>query len=490
MSRFTQWSLAGLVLLAFFLRLPGLFSNTFHADEALFAGWARLIAVWRDPLLQTQLVDKPPLLFYLQALFYPLFGPVDWAARLPNFIASLLLLPLTVTLVRRLYRDEVAALAAAVLLTLSPLAIQFSATAFTDPLLTTLLTTAMVMTNDERRTTNARHSSAIWFGLALATKYQAILFLPLLLALLAWQGWRWRAVARWLGGVMLVWLPVAAWEIARTGGFTLWTAQMSAYGGVRLIWSWELWPRLVAWAELWRLLFGSPLLFVLFLLLLPGFIWFVGDGARPLTLDWLLGVYLLIYFLLHWFVAVPVWDRYLLPVVPLVAVVSGRMLSRLFRFVGVAHERGASQEIKMFGLLSLLLLLQLPGGWAARDGRFPVGGQATADGGVAQVAAFLADAPYGTVLYDHWWSWHWRYYLFDKCVYLSWFPHPAALLEDLSVFAGDGHLRYLALPAAPPALPVQRAMREAGYSLQPVFTAYQPDGRPSIFLYQIVRQGE
>ena len=90
------------------LRFRGLFANTFHADEALFATWARLIAVWRDPLLLTQAVDKPPLLFYLQALFYPLFGPVEFAARLPSWIASLLLIPLTAQLARRLTGDRAA----------------------------------------------------------------------------------------------------------------------------------------------------------------------------------------------------------------------------------------------------------------------------------------------------------------------------------------------------------------------------------------------
>ena len=85
------------MLLGAALRLRGLFANTFHADEALFASWARLIAVWRDPLLLTQPVDKPPLLFYSQALFYPLFGPVEWAARLPSLLASLLLIPVSYT---------------------------------------------------------------------------------------------------------------------------------------------------------------------------------------------------------------------------------------------------------------------------------------------------------------------------------------------------------------------------------------------------------
>ncbi|MCZ7673588.1 MAG: hypothetical protein M5U34_43960 [Chloroflexi bacterium] len=64
--------LMGVVWLTAVFRFHALFANRFHSDEALFAWWARLIAVWRDPLLLTPAVDKPPLLFYMQALFYPL----------------------------------------------------------------------------------------------------------------------------------------------------------------------------------------------------------------------------------------------------------------------------------------------------------------------------------------------------------------------------------------------------------------------------------
>ncbi|MFQ5421605.1 MAG: glycosyltransferase family 39 protein, partial [Anaerolineae bacterium] len=126
-----RWRLVVLVItaLALFWRLPGLFANGFQADEALFASFARTIAVWRDPLLVLQPVDKPPLLFYAQAAFYPMFGPVQWAARLPDFIASILLIPLTARLVWRWYGDGLAAVMTAVLLAFSPLAIQFSPTA-------------------------------------------------------------------------------------------------------------------------------------------------------------------------------------------------------------------------------------------------------------------------------------------------------------------------------------------------------------------------
>jgi 4-amino-4-deoxy-L-arabinose transferase-like glycosyltransferase len=177
-SRF--W-LVAIILLGALVRWRGLFANTFHADEALFASYARLIGVWRDPLLNSQLVDKPPLLFYLQALFYPIMGtPAPWVARLPNFFASLLLIPLTASLAWRLYRTWLPVLAAALFIALSPYTVQFSATAFTDPLLAALLAASLLLTVAAGGPGRRPLLAGLLFGLAIATKHQALLFAPLI----------------------------------------------------------------------------------------------------------------------------------------------------------------------------------------------------------------------------------------------------------------------------------------------------------------------
>ncbi|MCB0034183.1 MAG: hypothetical protein KDE51_09195, partial [Anaerolineales bacterium] len=255
----TQTGLLLLTWLGAAVRFPSLFANRFHADEALFASWARLIAVWRDPLLQHTAVDKPPLLFYFQAIFYPLQGPVEWAARLPNFIVSILLIPLVGMIVWEVsgircqgsgVRGQVSGVRGAVwvaagLVAFSPLAIQFSATAFTDPLMSFWVVLALWFVLRKRAFT-----AGFIFGLALATKYQALLFAPLLIVF-AWQmGWSGRQWVRAAAGWLIPLTAVVGWEVARTGTFGLWTAQMSSYGGVRLAWSWELRPRLVGWLYL------------------------------------------------------------------------------------------------------------------------------------------------------------------------------------------------------------------------------------------------
>jgi 4-amino-4-deoxy-L-arabinose transferase-like glycosyltransferase len=460
------------------LRAPGLFANSFQADEALFATWAREIAIWRDPLLQMQPIDKPPLLFYLQAIFYPLFGPAEFAARWPNWIASVLIVPLTGVLAWKLYRRPGTAVLAAALLALFPLSIQFSPTAFTDPLLTFLLITGLTAVAGQKP-----GWAGLLFGLALITKYQAMLFLPLLAGLGWAMGWRWR---HWFRGYAGLLLPVGlffAWEMARIGSFSLWQTQISNFGGVRLSWSWEIWPRFWDWVDLWQTAV-SPLIFYL---LIPAIAWFLLQHLRPQTtpsapprlrvkkIDRLLLIFILGYGLFHWLWAIPVWDRYLLPLLPLLALLLARAYGEL-----LAHLPAAAPILQFRGAIVILALLFISASWAARNGRYPLGSFPQADQGAAQIATALADAPYGTVLYDHWFSWQWRYHLFDKRVFVSWFPYADALAADLAAFGQAGSPRYLALPNTAVARPIIRNVQEAGFVLAIVKQTDQ------IILYQLL----
>ncbi|MCA9921535.1 MAG: hypothetical protein KC421_04140, partial [Anaerolineales bacterium] len=184
------------------------------------------------------------------------------------------------------------------------------------------------------------------------------------------------------------------------------------------------------------------------------------------------------YFLLHWFVAVPVWDRYLLPLVPLLAVLAARGLVWLVSWLDGWLVGWLVGWLAVFLLTVFLLVV----GRQGRNGRFPVGGQTNADQGAALVAAWLDDAPYGTVLYDHWYSWQWQYHLFDKRVFVHWFPHPDALAEDLAAFGRDGSPRYLVLPNADVALPVYRAVESGRFRLEPVPLS----GESGMILYRVV----
>lgn len=465
------WLLA-CCLLGAALRFHGLFANSFHADEALFAGWARLIAVWRDPLLLTQAVDKPPLLFYLQASFYPLFGPVEWAARMPSLVASLLIIPLTAQVARRLTGDTRAAVLAALLVAVAPLAVQFSATAFSDPLLTFWLMAALYCA---RRP--APFTAGLLFGLALATKYQALLFVPLLVGVV-WIDPGRKHWPRLAAGLLVVIAGLSLWQAARPAAGGLVALQWANIGGVRPARSWEVLPRLIDHARLWPLALGWPIM-ALGAAVAVGLAGFARSRSRLRPVDLMLGLFVIGYLLLHWLWAVPVWDRYLLPVLPLVAILIARGASLLW--TGIGKDRSIRGVV--FALFIVLAVAHLPTAAAAREGRLPIGGRPNADGGAAATARLLGDAPYGTVLYDHWYSWHWRYQLFDGRVYVSWFPHADALLTDLGAFAGQGPQRYVALPSSDAARPIIRRLLENGYQLEPLDA--QSDS-PDMTLYRII----
>ena len=504
----------GLVLLAAALRFHGLFANSFHADEALFASWSRLIAVWRDPLLQSQVVDKPPLLFYLQALFFPLFGPVEWAARMPNFIASLLLIPISGLLAWKLFRDEMTMVLVAAFVAFSPMAIQFSTTAFIDPLLTFLLTAVLAIVASHRRTFDTAtevkpdnsHQMAIRsqpliflpgllagivFGLAIITKYQAWLFLPLVIGLGVFNGWRWQEWWSCLLGMLPFVILLGIWDLAQDGDLSLVGRQLSAYGGLRLSWSWELWPRLEAWGRQWSYLLDSQVLEFAIILSIPLFLALLIDEHKRLTaVDLVFLVFLVSYFVFHWFLAIPVWDRYVLPVLPLVGIILGRYVWRTINFIIPALPPRPAQWFfpqRIIWLVPLILLiLQAPSVLKAYQGDLPIGGQPTADSGASLIAAELHQSPYGTVLYDHWYSWQWRYHLFDQHIYVNWFPSPEELAEDLAVFGRTGDERYIVLPDSGVAEIVKREIAEAGFDLSHIKTVTMPDDDPGMTLFQII----
>jgi 4-amino-4-deoxy-L-arabinose transferase-like glycosyltransferase len=488
-----RWILVPLLLLGWGLRLPAIVDNRFHSDEALYGYWGLLIGRGRDLWLTGVPVDKPPLLPYLVAGAQMLFGNSEFSVRLVGLAAGLLMIPLVALLVYSLYHNRWAAIIAATSMTLSPFAILFSATGFTDPLMVALGLATCVTAAQCRP-----GWAGLLAGLTVAAKQTGLAWLPLVAALLIASGgsqsascgsrgsvWS-LAIALWpfLVCFSLTMGLVSTWDMARVarGAEGFWHAGVTGYGGLRLIWPQELWGRLRDWIGLAGYVFVSPVVNGVLL---------AGTGLlvlidivphryrRDALTDLFFVSFVLLYSLVHWLWAFPVWDRYLLPLVPVLAVLLGRILCFPVSCLRSIFGRWSL----VVGRLALCFCLFLPAFKAARSG-YPIGTDHGAYDGIEDVSAFLCGLPAGTVVYQHWLGWHYAYYLFDAPLYLAYWPTPAWLAQDVQAF-GMAEPRYLTFPSWESSARVERELAGVGYGLKRALTTARRDGTPSFTLYRI-----
>ena len=303
----------------------------FQPDEALFSTFARNAAVHGDWMLGGAL-DKTPASLYASALsmhFVAVYendlGVRDmtirqgeFAARLPNALMGIVLIVLTVAYVSSGYHQRLGSVIVVLLVAFSPYALVFSGSAFTDMGMVTFGMLAILA---------ALHKNGWMTGSALAMsfafKQQGVIFVPLVV-MLAWHN---GALARrWLLhlgislGAGLILLLI--WDAARpeTSIFIL-AAENNRPGG--LFASPDEWlPRLKIWLGYAGWLLGPPIVTFPMLLLIGVYV--IRYGRR---FDRILGGYVLVYFAAHWLVAFNTYDRYLLPLVPLLAILAGRMVA-------------------------------------------------------------------------------------------------------------------------------------------------------------------
>lgn len=511
-GRVAPFALFTLMLLALLLPLGPLAANRFHHDEALYSAWALLIASGRDPLLDTVPVDKPPLFLYTLALFFKAFGLSETVARWPSLLATVAAVPLVFGLGRRLYDAQTGLLAAA-LFVLSPFTILFAPTALTDPLLVTLLLAACWAAASGRPAW-----AGLLAGLALATKQQAVFFLPLVLAL-AWRGrtgrlqplnppalraprftlhalwpdnWLLRTVAAFALPVSLTLL----WDAARSQrpGFLVQSAV--SYGGLRLSLA-SFGARFGEFVDLLRYAAPTPWLQAIFLVGLP-LLLLAGISKMPTRqaiADWLLAGFCFLFLLGHAAFSFEAWDRYLLGLIPLLALLLARVLIWPWR-LGIGDWVLDSGDRRLLHLQSLIsniqslmfvVLLALAFARPVQDAvasRYPIGGDHGAYQGVDEAAAYLRrHAGASVTLYHRWLGAHWQFYLWDYPYdFRNWQTE-----AELAALASERReaVQYVAFPAWRSETTARLALADAGLALREVFRAYRPDGAPALLLYRI-----
>jgi hypothetical protein len=429
--------------------------------------------------------DKPPLLFYTIGVAFLALGRVEIAARLAGLIAGVI----SVALVAALRPDR--SWIAAIVMALSPFAILFSPTAFLDPLMVMFALASLVAATRRRP-----GWAGVLLGLAVATKVQALVFLPLVFviqnlesrfqpdahkparALTPFGVW----VVRFIVGLMAPLVIVLLWDRLR-GGTPFWVQQTINYGGIRPIYASEVLPRLDGWASFLPYFFGTPMLIVLAvgLPLLLAYDLTRGTRTWVAMLDLMLIAFALGYFFLHWLLAFPVWDRYLLGLVPVMCLLIGRLASLAADWLRQPIHSPLMADLV---IVSLVLALLVTPALQAGQSALPVGGDHGPHDGIDRMADTMRGFPYGTVIYDHWLGWTLRYYLWDAHAYIAYFATPQSLAEDLHVF-GRTSPRYIVFPANESTARIEREIGAEGFALSPVLSSQDRHGQTTFTLYRI-----
>ncbi len=438
-------------MLGFALRLFLLNSYPFREDEAIYSFWA--LHTWLgDPLFLTVWPDKPPLFIWLLAAAFRLFGPVEASARWLNIAASTLTIPAVAVTAHTIWVQsrwrEQATLLVGLAMALNPFAVSFAPTAFTDPMLVLFGSLALLMALRIRL-----FWAGLWLGAAIMTKQQGLLYLPLIAGAIwfaasgvnapgATQETGFLAKTRFLtlhllGGMALIVLPILYWDSMRWAvAPSPWDLSVQHYGGLSLAPLAE-WPaRAQAWAALVWELGGSWLVWGGL-----GALWALygwrrlhspadernAARGRPSAWGWTLlwaGGFLAF----HVATNIQVWDRYLLPLTPIMALFGGWTLA-----IALADISPRPRDLAMI-LAACLLLFPA---WSAAQGRTPTGGDHGAYDGLREAVAWIqAAAPEEAILYHRELGWNYQFYLFDEVragrYQLRWFPNATALADDVT----------------------------------------------------------
>ncbi|MDM8521582.1 glycosyltransferase family 39 protein [Anaerolineales bacterium HSG6] len=469
-------------------------SQRFHHDEALYATWALQIATGQDFWLAETIIDKPPLFIYLIAGFMWLLGPTETVARLASLLLTGGIVGLTYWWGRRLYNPSIGILAAW-LVALSPFTIMFAPTVFTDPLLVFLILLGCLLISYQQFS-----GAGFCLGLAFATKQQAIFFAPLLLGCMALVWWQTRLQSRhnqmmigkmfhFLLGIMVVMGGLFLWELQRVDVPDFLTHSASNYGGLYLDGA-NFAERLTGFLELLWYGTGSSMLNTLcivgvFFLLGQSF-WL--DLTPTMLTDWLLFLFGVTFLLVHSLLTFQIWDRYLLGLIPIMALLFARALfmpismpfTRLSVFQ-ISHPMHHALRIVYYIIITILLMITL---WQpvqdAVSGRYPLGSNSGTWAGIDQIVNYL-HGQYGdnVTLHHRWLGTHWRFYLSGYPYDLQYWSTPS----DLHDKAKPGDL--IAFPSWRSDTEARLMLAEKGLFLHDLHRAFNPLGVPTIILYKI-----
>lgn len=459
-----------MILTGFFLRLPLLSQFPFREDEAIYSFWS--IQVWRDPFFLSVWPDKPPLYLWILSLVFKFLGTSELSARWFNIVLSVFTIPVTAMIAHHQW-GALASIIAGLTLTLNPFAISFSPTGYTDPLFVLAGMLALLA---------ACYSSSfwagIWLGIAIMTKQQGLFYVPLIVGILSVTTVR---SVKFFAGLGLILLPIIYWDSLRWHvALSPWDMSIRNYGPLYLSPPDQWFNRSQEWASLIWYLTSNHFVWIFMGIALCGLLarrssratsmcvtrMSLGrrrlahrstiftdrnreqtascikspTGILLLLVTWIIG-----FLLVHILTTIQTWDRYLLPLAPLIALLCGWLFWRIGGMIDLSTKATYALHVLLIAFWGGLLC---PSAVNSAYGRLPIGGDHGAYTGFREALAEMqqrlseeqstSNSAKGTkkklIVYHRVLGWHYQFYLYSEVkndlIELRWYPNSVSLVDN------------------------------------------------------------
>ena len=473
-----EWALVvALAAIGLAVRLVVLNPDTLHGDEALYAYYGLHVTQTGDWLLLHVgfAINKIPLFFWAEAVVIGVLGNTPLSIRLVDLAASLATIGAVYLLARDL-AGRAAGWSAGLAMALSPFAILFGASVFTDPFSIALGIGALALARRDHAC-----ASGILIGLAMGGKLFGLAYLPLAVALLLTLEAPRRRTALI---VFLVAFGVTAGALfgfmaIRTyayGAPWFLSASIDGVGGAGLTPVAEYGSRLTAWWS-WLGYFAetNALRFVAAVGLAGAVLAAIRSRGR---LRWAIAAtcaFSPAYFGFLVIAKSPTYDRYLFYILPTLCVAVGIGIGEFLRVVRWPSLRQAL----LLACTIFVLASTVPVVAQAETGRFPVGPRSDGtDAGYRQLCSWLQasrDAP--TLVWNHSLSWTLAYCMSGYPARLAWYPDTASIRLGVAP-------TYLALAVADDPDATVAALRARGITVTLVETV-DTGQAPHLWLYRL-----
>lgn len=539
---------------AMLLPLNLLVIRRFHHDEALYATWGLTIASGQDIWLAETPIDKPPLFLYLIAGAFRLLGQSETAARLPSLLATALTVGLTFLLGRRLFDAPTGAVAAWLValspfsLMFAPTAFT-DPTQVTFVVASCLAASygragwaGVLLALASATKQQGLLFAPLALGLLLSTRRAVPVSQQRTLApaeLPSRKIHSPKPALRFIGAGLVSFVPLLAWDLTRHQPSAFLELSLANYGGLATDLA-GFAERGLGFIKLLHLATGSVVLNSVFSAGLPLILIYdlqlsqtqaqntnisafpstfilpllrlrsgqdfqpssppVLQSSNPPVLRLqsgqifspalLLTLFSFFFLALHAAVSFQPWDRYLLGLIPLLALLLARVLLlpwSLLEYTSLARQSarptwpGLVYGLSLVGLLTFSLARPVQD---AINARYPLGSNSEDVYGIDQIVAYLQrNVGADNTLYHHWLGAHWRFYLWGYPYDLQFWDKP----QTLAARVKSGHL--IALPARRSEVLLRLALVDKHFYLREIMRTHRRDGTPSIILYRLEKNG-